>query len=175
MQVDLDLPEHTTDQAIEGMIHYATKESSEPHVQGLADQITVGIHPGDKRSQMFAILNWVRNNLTYVKDQEESRRLGFGGEDLELIKSPVAVLQTRRYDCDCIATLIASVMLALGIQPQFVVIGFGNGPEHVYARGLDDLSGQFVIVDPVSHPHEDQMVLDTQEFQVYDVLGGTGL
>ena len=169
MQVDLDVPNHTTEQALQGMVHYATKESSEPHVQGLADQITAGIHPSDKRSQMIAILNWVLCNLTYVKDQEESRRLGFGNEDLELIKSPVVVLQTRRYDCDCIATLIASVMLALGIQPQFVVIGFGNGPEHVYCRGMDE-NGQSIIVDPVSHPDEDQMILDTQEFQVYDLL-----
>lgn len=176
MNLDRYLPEHTTDDAIAAMSQYAVKEHTEAHVQDLAQELTAEIHPDDKVSQMAAIMNWIRVNLTYVLDEKEGARLFGTKGDLELVKSPIAVLESKRYDCDCIATFIASLCLALGIQVQFVTVGFTpehitgpDGFDHVYAEGFDPVTGSWLVLDPVAHPNEAQMTMDTAQKRTWNV------
>lgn len=124
---------------------------------------------------MIAILNWVLVNLEYVMDEKEANRIFGTVGDLEMVKSPRAVLESGRYDCDCGATLIASLLLSLGIPARFVAVGFDpyeetgpDGYDHVYVQGLNEY-GQWVIVDPVAHPNESKMVLDIKQVKIYDV------
>jgi len=176
MKLERYLPEHTTDDTIVVMRYYALKDRSDPIIQDLAHQITSDIHPSDKKSQMMAIMNWILVNMIYIHDEDEGRRLFGTDGDVELVKSPTATLESGRYDCDCIATFIASLMLALGIKPKFIVVGFSpdymtgpDGYEHVYVTGFDDNSGRWIIIDPVSNPDEKQMILDTKQHKVYDI------
>lgn len=185
-------PNHSTQDSINIMKHYARQDSSNQRIRDLADRIVSGIHPSDKKSQMMAVLNWILSNLEYVFDEHEGKRLFNVKEDVELVKSPIAVLDSKRYDCDCIATFIVSIFLYLGIPARFVTVGFSpvevtgpdneqtSGMEHVYAVGYDNgvscggnhggnHGGKWIVVDPVSHPNEKQMILDTKQYQVYDI------
>ena len=177
MRIEGYLSEHTTDDALQAMAHYAKREYTHPKIKGLAHDLVIGINPNDQRSQMIAILNWVKKNLKYVTDEHEAQRLFGTSGDLEMIKSPTAVLRSGRYDCDCVSTLIAAMMLSLGIKVRFVVVGFHeveltgpDGFEHVYVQGFDEQSSKWLIIDPVSHPSERQMILDTRQSKIYDIL-----
>lgn len=176
MKIEGYMPEHTTDDAVAVVIHYAKKDYTNPRIQHLASAITNGIHPADQRSQMIAILNWVKANLKYVFDEDEAARLFGTSGDIEMVKSPIAVLDSGRYDCDCISTLISALLMALGIRPRLVVVGFHaaeltgpDGFEHIYVQGWDENEKKWFIIDPVSHPSEKQMVLDTKQSKFYDL------
>lgn len=175
MNLELYKPEHNTDDSLRAMREYARSQYTTRIIQDLASNIVCGINPNDKTSQMLAILHWILTNLEYVKDEQESNRLFGTVGDLELIKSPKAVLESRRYDCDCIATLIAALLLAIGIKARFVAVGFEpyevtgpDGYDHVYCQGMNE-SGQWVIIDPVAYPNEQRMTLDTKQVKIYDV------
>ena len=176
MNLERYFPNHTTDQAVAAMKHYAVSQYTDPKIQKLAQDITIGINPNDQVSQMLAILHWIMVELKYVSDEEESNRLFGTNGDLEMVKSPKAVLESGRYDCDCGSTLIAALLMSLGIRARFVTVGFASyeetGPdgfEHVYAQGWDEKSRQWIIVDPVSYPNEQQMSLDTKQVKFYDI------
>jgi hypothetical protein len=154
---------------------YAREQYTSPLIQNLAYEIAGNINPKDKTSQMVAILNWILANLEYVKDEQEANRIFGTIGDLEMIKSPKAVLESGKYDCDCGATLIASILLALGIRSRFVAVGFDpyevtgpDGYDHVFVQGLNE-NNQWVIIDPVAYPNENRMVLDIKQAKIYDV------
>jgi transglutaminase-like putative cysteine protease len=176
LKIEGYLPTHTTDDALQAMIYYTRREYLHPQVQELAQDIVAGIHPSDQTSQMIAIIHWIKNNIKYVKDEVEAARLFGTSGDLEMVKSPSAVLRSGRYDCDCIATLIAAMLISIGIKARFIVVGFApqevtgpDGFEHVYAQGYDEATGTWMILDPVSHPMERQMILDTKQARIYDL------
>lgn len=169
-------PEHNTDDTIRAMIHYATKYYVDKRIQSLAEYLISEIHPSDKTSQMIAILNWIKSNMIYVNDGDEANRMFGTKGDLEMVKSPISTLETKRYDCDCIATFIASLLMALGIKVRLITVAFSpeeltgpDGFEHVYAVGYDDSKGKWIIIDPVSNPNERSMIKDTMQHRVYDV------
>ena len=165
--------QQATDAAVKVMIDYAKKDVG--GVTPLVRSFTDDLH--DNKSKMLAIRNWVLQNLKYVKDEVEAKRL-YGvehPEGVELVKSPLAVLESGIYDCDCGATLIASMLLAIDINARFIVIGFydeqfaGSGAfEHVLAQGLLD-SGEWFTIDPVSYPDERRMLEDTRQYKVYEI------
>lgn len=177
MKIEGYIPDRSTyEQVIGVMTRYARKDSTSDEIVELANLLAGSIHPSDSKSKMVAVLNWIKVNLSYTYDHVEANRLfGMDPEDIELVKSPLAVLESRRYDCDCIATFIASIFLYLGISVRFLIVGFDSsipeteyeGFSHVYAQGFDEETGQWVIVDPVSHPKERSMILDTKRVRVY--------
>jgi len=177
MKIEGYIPNRSTyAQVIEVMTRYARKDSTSDKIVDLANRISSLVHPSDNKSKMIATLNWIKTNLSYTYDHLEAMRLfGMDPEDIELVKSPLAVLESGRYDCDCIATFIASIFLYLGVQVRFVIVGFDDsapeteyeGYSHVYAQGFDESSGTWVVVDPVSHPDEKCMILDTKRVRVY--------
>jgi len=177
LKIEGYLAEHTTDDAVAAMIHYVIREYTIPRVRNLAEDIVHGINPNDQKSQMMAILHWTMKNLKYVTDEKEAARLFGTSGDLEMVKSPTGVLDSGRYDCDCVATLIGALLMSLGVKVRFVVVGFDpvevtgpEGYEHVYAIGLEEQSGKWLIIDPVSSPNENQMVLDTKQSKFYDLM-----
>lgn len=170
------IEDHDTDDTLQAMIDYAQSGRLDPKIMDLAEMITAEIHPEDHRSQMIAILNWINANMTFVEDDQEAARLFGTTGDVELVKGPSSVLETRRYDCDCIATFIAALIMSLGIPARFVVVGFSSfemtgpeGLEHVYAQGYDNATGSWLIIDPVAWPNERQMTLDTCQAKTYDI------
>lgn len=173
---------YSTHDTLAIMAQYAVGDSVNPKIQNLADKITKGIHPADQLSQMLAVRNWILANLLYVTDASEAKRLfripdsEMEHGELEAVKSPEATLKTKRYDCDCGASLIASVLLALGIPVRFMAVSFHpeqvTGPDgfsHVFAQGFDGSTGQWVILDPVSYPNEKQMLREIKQTTVFSV------
>ena len=176
MKIEGYIEDHTTDDTLRAMIGYARTGKLDPKIMDLAERITAGIPPEDHRSQMIAVLNWIQANMTFVEDSQEAARLFGTTGDVEMVKGPTSVLETRRYDCDCIATFIAALIMSLGIPARFVVVGFSpyemtgpEGLEHVYAQGHDNATGKWMVIDPVAWPNERQMVLDTRQVKIYSI------
>jgi len=174
---------YTTDDTLQVMSSFATKDSTSSEVANLAHSITAYINPNDHKSMMIACRNWILANLAYVPDAAEAKRLFGMTEDqmehgeLEAVKSPIAVLESRRYDCDCAATLIAAMLISLGIPVRFMAVGFApeslSGPDgfsHVFAQGFD--GSEWITLDPVSHPHEKRMLeKDAKQVKIFDISG----
>jgi transglutaminase-like putative cysteine protease len=171
---------YTTQDVLNIMARYARKDQHEEKIVNLAYKITGKINNNDLRSKMIAIRNWILSHLRYVKDPKEAKRLfkidscHFENGDLEMVKSPLVVLETGVYDCDCAATLISSMLLALGIDARLVAVSFYSVNEeldpygHVFAQGFDGY--EWITIDPVSYPNEKRMVeKDAKLFKTLDV------
>lgn len=174
MEIERILPEHTNDDTVRAIIEYGKRFSADTAIVTLCGDICGKLD--DDKSKMVAIVHWVKRNLSYVEDKDEAKRLtGYDGE-AEVVKSPPAILESGTYDCDCICTLILSMMINLGIKARIALVGFHDpeqtgpdGYEHVYVQGLDSTTGEWVIIDPVSFPNESKMLLDTRQVQLYDI------
>jgi len=166
---------YTTKDVLRVMSSYAHQDFQ--YLRRLAESIVANIHPQDTLSQAIAIRNWILNNLIYVRDHNEAKRLfNLQKPDLELVKSPRAVLESKRYDCDCIAAFIAAIGLALGIKSRFMAVAFHDrkitGPDgysHVFAQFYDPSGNIWITIDPVSYPNEDQMMNDIRQYLVLEV------
>lgn len=174
MEIERILPQHTNDDTVKAIIEYGKRFSSDPALVTMANEICGNLNTDT--SKMIAIVNWIKKHLVYVEDTDEAKRLaGYHGE-AEVVKSPLAVLESGKYDCDCISTLILSLLMILGIRTRIALVGFHtpeqtgpDGYEHVYVQGLDNATQEWIIVDPVSHPNESKMLLDTKQVQLYDI------
>jgi hypothetical protein len=152
---------------------YARKDVAE--VGAIAIPLTREL--ADNKSKMIALRNFVLSNLRYVHDEVEAKS-NYNvehPEGVELVKSPLAVLESGTYDCDCAATLIASMLMSIGIVCRFAVVGFYDeavaGPdafEHVFVQGSCE-DGSWFTVDPVSYPDERKMLDDTRQYKYYEV------
>ena len=69
------------------------------------------------------IFNYIKNNFTYVADQEE-----------QVIKLPSALLRKKVGDCKSYSLFTASILSNLGIPYHFVYASYNNNPipHHVY-------------------------------------------
>jgi len=169
--------QYTTHDVLQVMKQYAQQDSTSDVVKQVAFVISGGVHPTDILSIAVSTRNWILTNMVYVKDHVEANRLfGFQEPDLEMVKSPKVVLESRRYDCDCAATLIASIMLALGIPVRFMAVAFHDhqitGPDaysHVFAQVYDSLRGVWITIDPVSYPEESEMLNKVKQHLVVNI------
>lgn len=169
---------YSTQDVMAIMADFARNGHTDPKIQNIVFRMTRDLV--DDTSRMLAIRNWILANLTYSKDPPEAKRLfNLSGEhfehgELEMVKTPSATLETRRYDCDCVATLIAAMLLALGIQARFLAVKFHNNANddefsHVFTQGYDSRTGTWITIDPVSYPHEKQMLLDSRSAKAFPV------
>lgn len=137
----------------------------------LAEKVTAGIEPGDYNSEIYALYSWVRQNVRYAKDPH----------DVELVKSPVKLIETGQGDCDDIACLLASLCMAMGHECRFVVVGIDDpNPSHVFCQcavratspnGSADGSARgqklWVTLDPVADERTAEMHGRVMTAQVY--------
>ncbi len=167
--------EYTTDDVLNIMQGYAVKDHASDEIQNLAISITSEINPADAKSVMLSIRNWILANMTFVLDTKEAKRMfNIDYPDLEMVKAPLQTLESKRYDCDCVSTLITSMLMALGIPARFMVVSFHpievTGPDgysHVFAQGFD--GRDWMTIDPVSYPNEAQMMRDSKQFKIHEV------
>lgn len=166
---------YTTDDVLAVMARYAIEDYSSREIQDLAASLTYEINVNDTESIMIAIRNWILSNMKFVKDNAEAVRLfGHREPDLEMVKSPLGVLGTKRYDCDCISSFIASLLLALGIPARFVAVSFyplevtgSDGYSHVFCQGYN--GNKWITIDPVSYPNEARMLNDVKQWKPFDI------
>lgn len=111
-------------------------------VRDAALQITQHLPSKDKRSESLAFYYWVLHNIRYVED--------IAG--VETIQAPEVTLERRSGDCDCMATLLASLHLAVNIPIQFVKVGLTSVMyTHVLCRSFPHgLSCAPIMLDPVA-------------------------
>lgn len=94
--------------------HYCTDNKIRAFVGRLFPPQTP-LHPV---AQIERIFRFVADQITYLGDPKG-----------EFVGSPVDVLETRVGDCDCKATLLATLLEAAGFHTRFVFI-----PRHVYVE-----------------------------------------
>ena len=88
----------------------------------LAQQITANLASHDTGGEVTAIQHFVRDRVRYVKDVR----------DVETLQTPVYTLQSGSGDCDDKATLVNTLLAAIGYPTLFFAVGIKGGPyQHV--------------------------------------------
>ena len=100
----------------------------DPVIRQQAENIIRYVREKDYAGEAQAIHNWVRDNIRYTRDVN----------DVETLKPPPFILETRQGDCDDKALLTATLMESIGIPCMFVAIATEIPDEftHVYTCAL---------------------------------------
>ncbi len=77
-----------------------------------------GVPGRNWNAQLVALMDFVQNGITYVKDPV----------GLELVQAPERTLDIAYGDCDDKSTLLAALLMATGHPARFTVVGFKGGP-----------------------------------------------
>lgn len=113
------------DDTLAAMRRLANNAKKDLGILKLTREIVRGLEPGDYNSEIQAIYYWVCQNVRYVRDIH----------DVELVISPQKVLQLGGGDCDDIACLLAAMLMSIGNECRFMVVGFENRvPSHVFCQ-----------------------------------------
>lgn len=128
-----------------------------------AESICKDLESGDYNSEIQALYHWVCANIRYAKDIH----------DVEYVKAPQRLLESKQGDCDDMACLLAALCMAMGNECQFLVVGFeDHTPSHVFCQvavraqapgnvsvdgGTGGAQKQWVTVDPVACENTAQM------------------
>jgi transglutaminase-like putative cysteine protease len=146
--------EQATARTISLMWQVARQSAQHPLIQQATAQATAGARSARQRAEQ--IFWWVKRHVRFTEDEEHAHALGLA-PDTELIIWPADLLTMARPagDCDDHATLVASMLMAAGIEPEFVTIA--ADPErpdtysHVYARARVD--GATIALDTSHGAH----------------------
>lgn len=108
--------------AMRSLAHGAKKDLG---IVRLTREIVRDLQPGDYNGEILAIYNWVCQHVRYVRDIH----------DVELVISPQKVLALGGGDCDDLATLLAAMLMCIGNECRFMVVGFEDkNPSHVFCQ-----------------------------------------
>lgn len=116
-----------------------------PEVRRKALDLVKDIPSGDKAGERNAIFQWVKSNIK------------FRGEYQETLQSALVTMQLGAGDCDDHASLMAALLEAIGHETMFKTVGTDGHREysHVYTVVRDAKSNQWIPVDttvPTSYP-----------------------
>lgn len=104
------------------MRRYVRQFRTNPQIVELARSLVRDIPGKDFASEAARLQDWVRANIRYTMDVY----------DVETLQTPLATLSVRQGDCDDQATLLATLLNALGHEARFVAVGFvPDNFEHV--------------------------------------------
>lgn len=140
-------------QTIEVMKKLARKSSGHPRVKLQAIEILNQylVEPNNYLDESFAIGDWVKNHIRYVKDADFIEQLTHPLTMLDLIYQGRA-----RGDCDDMSLLIATLLLSIGHTPLFRAVRYKheNGPyNHIYVvdyeRNFGEKKHQRVVLDAI--------------------------
>jgi transglutaminase-like putative cysteine protease len=143
------------------MRRLALAAQTEWPLRQLVERICRGLRSKDYLSELAALHYFVCQRVRYQRDPLT----------VELVKTPMATLQTGVGDCDDIATLLAAMGLLCGSQARFVTVAFRRKFPftHVFSEGLDPKSKRWVTLDPVAGQHAAQMLRRVREFKLHIV------
>lgn len=120
------------------MREYVRHYRADPDIRQIAANLVhLSARPKDRRAEADAVFRGVQSWIRYLPDVC----------DIETLASPLITWQTRIGDCDCISTLLASLLESIGFRTRFVVTGY-NLPEiieHVYVHV--DIDGNWIDLD----------------------------
>lgn len=112
------------DRTLDKMAEYAKEYRSSAQIRDLAHRITRGINFQRRDEIANQIWEWIRREIRYVPDPA----------GVELLQAPDRVLESGHADCDGMATLSASLLMAMGIPSGFRIVAWEQPGkyQHVY-------------------------------------------
>ncbi len=148
MRPTLSVPQPKLRDVVDWMVKFANKGKVDMRVRSLVERLCAGVEPGDYASELFACYAWVDQNIRYMRDID----------DVEFLKEPGVLIETKSGDCDDIATLLAAMFMACGNECVFSLVGFKNQPmpSHVFCC-VKTPSG-LIAYDPVARFKTSDMV-----------------
>lgn len=94
-----------------------------PQIRTLAETIIVGVPEKDSLAEATAIHQWVRDNIRYTADVN----------NVETLKDPLVLLQSRFGDCDDKTVLAATLLESIGLHTRLVAVALHGGDySHVF-------------------------------------------
>lgn len=104
-------------------------------IRGKAASLTKGLPQKDFPGETQRLLEFVRDEIRYLKDIE----------GVETIHPAPYVLAERQGDCDDKAILLAALLLSIGHTPRFIATSFAPGVfSHVWVQDLLHIQGESV-------------------------------
>lgn len=92
-----------------------------------ARNIIAPVPPKHYAAEAAALFEFVRENVRYTQDVD----------GVEVVQTPENTIMLGHGDCDDMATLLATLLAAIGKKTRFVAGGFNGGPiEHVWTEVL---------------------------------------
>lgn len=112
---DLSAGERGTDETLAVIQQFVKTSLLDPSIKDLAVRIvrSSGVNTRDLVRSSKAIYDWIRKNVSYVRDPV----------GVEVVQSPKVTLEKKYGDCDDHSTLLASLVSSLGIPVRFKVVG----------------------------------------------------
>ncbi len=108
------------------MVRLARDGKKDPGVRAVACEITSSLRGKDYAAEVYALFNWTKRNIRYVRDVR----------DVETLQTPRRTLEQRSGDCDDQAILLSALLESIGHRTRFAALGFKEAPpfEHVVAQ-----------------------------------------
>lgn len=98
-----------------------------PAIRSLAESIISGTDEKNAAAEVDALRTWIMQNIRYTADPN----------DVEMLQTPLMLLQTQNGDCDDQATLMATLAESIGYKARFAAVAFAPDQfEHVFAEVL---------------------------------------
>jgi len=128
--------ERGTKATLEVMARLVRERRTDTIIRALVESIIQFVPEKDAIAEASAVQQWVRDNIRYTADVA----------DVETLKDPVMLLQSRYGDCDDKSTLVAALLQTIGYPVRFVAIAFPHEEfSHVYAEV--EIDGQWIAVE----------------------------
>jgi transglutaminase-like putative cysteine protease len=148
------------------MRRLARRGATHSLVRQTAASIVRGVSGTNGLDQAQAIREWIGDNVAFLRDP-----LG-----IEALYTPDLMIRTiltkgvTQVDCDDVATLAASLGLAIGLLARFIVVGFHSPKapfQHVWTDLSDPRHVQWIDVD-TTRPFQDvfSAIKRVQAFEV---------
>ena len=131
--------------------------SADPTIRELTVSLMQGLANNDLRNQVIRVARFVRNNVTYVRDPEDS----------EYLISPTKMIgdyydQGVMFgDCDDHVMLLNAMLGSIGIPSKAVGVKFGNSAEFNHVISGVQCCGSFQLIDPCAKSGVQQVYNET--------------
>ena len=187
-QADYKDTEHSTVQTVGSMGEHIRRSMADPLVQQTALGAIAGQGGAQSEAEACAaVWAWCKQNITFVNDEVQLKKLLNLDDELELLISPSVMLRpemleaARGYkrmegDCDCFVMTLAALIASLGITPLIKTYKCDRQEpwrwSHVCAAALLS-DGQILPLD-ASHgdyPGWEVPAHDVHESQLWDISG----
>lgn len=142
----------STRDTITMMNHHSLVDSRHPIVRGVAEDILDKVaDQGDDFELIEATYDWVKENVTFVEDEQLLKQMFGIDKGVELLIEPARLLSMHRPmgDCDDFSMLIKALLLNFDIDSDFVTVAADREHprkwSHVYNLAmLSDGKPQFI-------------------------------
>ena len=99
------------------------------------------INGRDRFKSAIGLSKWVSDKIQFWPDPEGT----------ETVQSAERTLQLGYGDCDCMAILLAALLMSVGIRVRFRVVGVGR-PQHVFVEAFTEKG--WIGLDPAAGPKD---------------------